>query len=316
MPFILGQRWISDTESELGLGTVVAIDSRMVTVLFLASGENRLYSINNAPITRVMFNEGDLITSHEGWQLRVDNVQKDEGVLVYTGTRIDSDEKNVSLREVFLDSKLTFNKPQDRLFAGQLDRMDRFALRYRALRFQYQQFGHQTSGLRGMRANLIPHQLYIAQEVGKRHHPRVLLADEVGLGKTIDAGMIIHQQLLAGRIERVLIIVPESLQHQWLVEMLRRFNLHFLLFDDSRYTESLHDSENPFETEQLAICSLDFVRCNKKRFDHLLEASWDMMVVDEAHHLVWSEKSPSRGIPSYRYAGSANSFSAVINRYP
>lgn len=63
--------------------------------------------------------------------------------------------------------------------------------------------------------------------MGKRHHPRVLLADEVGLGKTIEAGMIIHQQLLAGRIERVLIIVPESLQHQWLVEMLRRFNLHF-----------------------------------------------------------------------------------------
>ncbi|HGJ5862725.1 MAG TPA: RNA polymerase-associated protein RapA [Arsenophonus nasoniae] len=294
MPFILGQRWISDTESELGLGTVVAIDNRMVTLLFPASGENRLYSINDAPITRVMFNEGDLITSHEGWQLRVDNVQQDEGVLVYTGTRIDSDEKNVSLREVFLDSKLTFNKPQDRLFAGQLDRMDRFALRYRALRFQYQQFGHQTGGLRGIRANLIPHQLYIAHEVGKRHNPRVLLADEVGLGKTIEAGMIIHQQLLAGRIERVLIIVPESLQHQWLVEMLRRFNLHFSLFDDSRYTESLHDSENPFETEQLVICSLDFVRRNKKRFDHLLEASWDMMVVDEAHHLVWSEESPSR----------------------
>lgn len=217
MPFILGQRWISDTESELGLGTVVAIDSRMVTVLFPASGEHRLYSINHTPITRVIFNEGDLITSYEGWQLRVDNVQQDEGVLVYTGTRIDSDEKNISLREVFLDSKLTFNKLQDRLFAGQLDRIDCFALRYRAFRFQYQQFGHQIGGLRGMRANLIPHQLYIAQEVGKRHHPRVLLADEVGLGKTIETGMIIHQQLLAGRIERVLIIVPESLQHQWLV---------------------------------------------------------------------------------------------------
>lgn len=61
--------------------------------------------------------------------------------------------------------------------------------------------------------------------------------------------------------------------------MLRRFNLRFSLFDDSRYTESLHDSENPFETEQLVICSLDFVRRNKKRFDHLLEGSWDMMVV-------------------------------------
>ncbi len=66
MPFTLGQRWISDTESELGLGTVVALDARMVTLLFPAIGENRLYSRNDSPITRVMFNPGDTITSHEG----------------------------------------------------------------------------------------------------------------------------------------------------------------------------------------------------------------------------------------------------------
>ncbi|MBX6966504.1 RNA polymerase-associated protein RapA [Providencia rettgeri] len=294
MPFTLGQRWISDTESELGLGAVVAIDARMVTLLFPASGENRLYSRSDAPITRVMFNEGDTITSHEGWQLQVESIEEDKGLLTYIGTRLDTQEKDVSLREVFLDSKLTFNKPQDRLFAGQIDRMDRFALRYRARKFQSEQVKHQATGLRGIRASLIPHQLHIANEVGKRHHPRVLLADEVGLGKTIEAGMIIHQQLIAGRAERVLIIVPDSLQHQWLVEMLRRFNLRFSLFDDSRYSEAQHDSDNPFETEQLVLCSLDFVRRSKQRFDQLVEASWDMMVVDEAHHLQWSESAPSR----------------------
>lgn len=294
MPFTLGQRWISDTESELGLGAVVAIDTRMVTLLFPASGENRLYSRSDAPITRVMFNEGDTITSHDGWQLQVESIEEDKGLLTYIGTRLDTQETDVSLREVFLDSKLTFNKPQDRLFAGQIDRMDRFALRFRARKFQSEQVKHQATGLRGIRASLIPHQLHIANEVGKRHNPRVLLADEVGLGKTIEAGMIIHQQLIAGRAERVLIIVPESLQHQWLVEMLRRFNLRFSLFDDSRYSEAQHDSDNPFETEQLVLCSLDFVRRNKQRFDQLVEAGWDMMVVDEAHHLQWSEAAPSR----------------------
>ncbi|WP_272667918.1 RNA polymerase-associated protein RapA [Providencia sp. PROV117] len=294
MPFTLGQRWISDTESELGLGAVVAIDARMVTLLFPASGENRLYSSSDAPITRVMFNEGDTITSHEGWQLQVESIEEDKGLLTYIGTRLDTQETGVSLREVFLDSKLTFNKPQDRLFAGQIDRMDRFALRFRARKFQSEQVKHQATGLRGIRASLIPHQLHIANEVGKRHHPRVLLADEVGLGKTIEAGMIIHQQLMAGRAERVLVIVPDSLQHQWLVEMLRRFNLRFSLFDDSRYSEAQHDSDNPFETEQLVLCSLDFVRRNKQRFDQLVEAGWDMMVVDEAHHLQWSETAPSR----------------------
>ncbi|MEM8237016.1 RNA polymerase-associated protein RapA [Morganella morganii subsp. sibonii] len=294
MPFTLGQRWISDTESELGLGTVVSVDARMITLLFPATGENRLYAAADAPITRVMFNEGDTVTSHEGWQLSVTAVEESDGLLTYTGQRTDTGEDNVRLREVFLDSKLTFNKPQDRLFAGQIDRMDRFALRYRARKFLSEEYRRATSGLRGIRASLIPHQLFIANEVGKRHAPRVLLADEVGLGKTIEAGMIIHQQLMAGRAERVLVVVPESLQYQWLVEMLRRFNLRFSLFDDSRYTEAQHESDNPFETEQLVLCSLDFVRKSKPRFEHLAEAGWDMLVVDEAHHLVWSEDAPSR----------------------
>ncbi|NIY48073.1 RNA polymerase-associated protein RapA [Cedecea colo] len=294
MPFTLGQRWISDTESELGLGTVVAIDPRMVTLLFPATGENRLYARNDSPITRVMFNPGDTVTSHEGWQLKVDEVKEENGLLAYIGTRLDTEEAGTLLREVFLDSKLVFSKPQDRLFAGQIDRMDRFALRFRARKYQSEQYRQPWSGLRGMRTSLIPHQLNIAHDVGRRHAPRVLLADEVGLGKTIEAGMILHQQLLAGSAERVLIVVPETLQHQWLVEMLRRFNLRFALFDDERYAEAQHDSDNPFETEQLVICSLDFVRRSKQRLEHLCDAEWDLMVVDEAHHLVWSEEAPSR----------------------
>ncbi|QDY40954.1 RNA polymerase-associated protein RapA [Candidatus Pantoea soli] len=294
MVFTLGQRWISDTESELGLGTVVALDTRMVTLMFPATGENRLYARHDSPVTRVIFNPGDTVTSHEGWQMQVDEVRNENDLVTYIGTRLDTEENNVVLREVMLDSKLVFSKPQDRLFAGQLDRMDRFALRFRARKYQSEQYRLPVSGLRGMRTNLIPHQLHIAHDVGRRHAPRVLLADEVGLGKTIEAGMIIQQQLLAGRAERVLIVVPETLQHQWLVEMLRRFNLRFALFDDDRYTEAQHDSDNPFDTEQLIICSLDFVRRNKQRLELLTDADWDLLVVDEAHHLAWSEAAPSR----------------------
>lgn len=115
MPFTLGQRWISDTESELGLGTVVAMDARTVTLLFPSTGENRLYARSDSPVTRVMFNPGDTITSHEGWQLHIDEVKEENGLLVYVGTRLDTEETNVTLREVLLDSKLVFSKPQDRL---------------------------------------------------------------------------------------------------------------------------------------------------------------------------------------------------------
>ena len=88
--------------------------------------------------------------------------------------------KRTSPCVALLDSKLVFSKPQDRLFAGQIDRMDRFALRYRARKFQSEQYRMPWSGLRGQRTSLIPHQLHIAHDVGRRHAPRVLLADEVG----------------------------------------------------------------------------------------------------------------------------------------
>lgn len=294
MTFALGQRWISDTESDLGLGTVVALDARTVSLMFAASEENRVYARNDAPVTRVTFNVGDVIDSQEGWSLLVDEVSEDQGVLTYIGTRQDTEEQDVVLREIFLSHQIRFNKPQDKLFAGQIDRMDNFVLRYRALSNQYEQHKSPMRGLCGMRAGLIPHQLFIAHEVGRRYAPRVLLADEVGLGKTIEAGMIIHQQVLSGRAQRVLIVVPETLQHQWLVEMMRRFNLHFSIFDEERCIEAFAEADNPFDTQQLVLCSLDFLRKSRKRFEQALEGEWDLLVVDEAHHLEWSQDNPSR----------------------
>lgn len=294
MTFALGQRWISDTESDLGLGTVVALDARTVTLMFAASEENRVYARNDAPVTRVAFNVGDVIDSQEGWSLKVEQVVEDQALLSYIGVRQDNGEEGVVVREIMLSNQIRFNKPQDKLYAGQIDRMDNFVLRYRALMNQYEQHKSPMRGLCGMRAGLIPHQLYIAHEVGRRHAPRVLLADEVGLGKTIEAGMIIHQQVLAGRAERILIVVPETLQHQWLVEMMRRFNLHFSIFDEERCIEAFADSDNPFDTQQYVLCSLDFLRKSRKRFEQALEGEWDLLVVDEAHHLEWSPEQPSR----------------------
>lgn len=294
MTFTLGQRWISDTESDLGLGTVVEVDARTVTLMFVASEENRVYAKADAPVTRVLFNVGDTIEHQEGWSLKVEQVLDADGLLTYVGTRLDTEEHGVALREVFLNHQIRFNKPQDKLFAGQIDRMDNFVLRYRALNNQYQQHKSPMRGLCGMRAGLIPHQLYIAHEVGRRYAPRVLLADEVGLGKTIEAGMIIHQQVLSGRAARILIVVPETLQHQWLVEMMRRFNLHFSIFDEERCVEAYADADNPFDTAQYVLCSLDFLTKSRKRFEQAVESEWDLLVVDEAHHLEWSQEKPSR----------------------
>ncbi|WP_447078661.1 RNA polymerase-associated protein RapA [Shewanella algae] len=292
MPFALGQRWISDTESELGLGTVVQLEGRMVSLLFPATGENRMFSRNDAPLTRVIYNPGDQVKSHEDWTLTINSLDEKDGLVIYTGIHSETGEE-VQLRETLLDHNIRFNKPQDRLFAGQIDRLDRFGVRYAAQQLRHNLATSDLLGLQGPRVGLIPHQLWIAHEVGRRYAPRVLLADEVGLGKTIEAGLIIHQQLMTGRAERVLVIVPDTLRHQWLVEMLRRFNLRFAVFDEDRCIEAFADHDNPFYTEQLVICSLELLR-KKRRLDQALDADWDLMVVDEAHHLEWTEEAPSR----------------------
>ena len=286
--FVPGQRWISETEPELGLGTVIAYEHKRVTVLFIASSERRTYAADNAPLTRVRFVKGERVESVDGWSFVVRKVEEIDGMLVYIGA---DEAGEVRLDEVELDHFMQFNKPQDRLFAGQIDSSELFKLRYRTLLKIGELEQSPVQGLCGARASLIPHQLYIAHEVASRHAPRVLLADEVGLGKTIEAGLIIHHLLLTGRAERILILVPEALLHQWLVEMRRRFNLRFSLFDDERYAQ--HESGNPFQGEQLVLCGLDFFRDEPERREQAMAAGWDLCVVDEAHHLAWSEDNPS-----------------------
>ncbi len=293
MPFQPGQRWISDSESDQGLGTVTGIEHRFVNIVFTATGETRQYAKANAPLTRVIFNEGDLIPSHEGWKLKVESSSEEHGILTYHGIRQDTLEAT-SLKEVMIDHFIKFNKPHDRLLNSQVDRLDWFRLRKDCLRHQYEQQQSELMGLTGGRVSLIPHQLYIADEVGNRFAPRVLLADEVGLGKTIEAGLIIHQQLVSGRAKRILIIVPESLMHQWLVEMLRRFNLKFSIFDHDRCVETAGEDEcNPFSSEQLVLVNLGFITDNPKWYEALISEDWDLMVVDEAHHLNWQQDKPS-----------------------
>ncbi|WP_277372194.1 RNA polymerase-associated protein RapA [Pseudomonas sp. AA-38] len=284
-----GQRWISDSEAELGLGTILTEDGRLLTVLYPATGETRQYATRNAPLTRVRFAPGDEITHFEGWKLAVQEVEDVDGLLVYHG--LDAQHKPVSMPETQLSNFIQFRLASDRLFAGQIDPLAWFALRYHSLEHNSRLLQSSLWGLGGARAQPIAHQLHIARSVADRIAPRVLLADEVGLGKTIEAGLVIHRQLLSGRASRVLILVPENLQHQWLVEMRRRFNLDVALFDAERFMES--DASNPFEDCQLALVALEWLKDDEKAQDALFAAGWDLLVVDEAHHLVWHPEQAS-----------------------
>lgn len=313
--FIPGQRWVSNTESELGLGIVVEYEGRRVSLSFPASGEQRTYAEDNAPVSRVIYEIGDSVSDLDGNTLTITERHEEAGVIIYLGTNAEGIE--TQLHEIELDCFVQFSRPQDRLFAGQVDKNKRFELRYDTLQHLHRQQQSPVKGLVGPRVQLLPHQFFIADRVARRHAPRVLLADEVGLGKTIEAGLILHHQLTTGSASRALILVPDALIHQWLVEMLRRFNLHFTILDEARcqalqeLDANAEDDEfamlddlegepetdlsafNPFDSAQLVLCSLSFLTENSTRHAQAIEAGWDMLVVDEAHHLAWSETAVS-----------------------
>ncbi|MDD5227743.1 MAG: RNA polymerase-associated protein RapA [Methylococcales bacterium] len=301
--FTAGQRWISNTESELGLGLILETSFNRVSILFLACDEKRIYAVDNAPLTRVRFSIGDNIESVDDEKLTVLKVIENEGILTYVCTNEDGE--TVELEEMDLNHHSQFNKPQERLFTGQTDPNAWFSLRYETWQRLQHHAQSPVKGLLGGRAALIPHQIFIAHEAANRAAPRIMLADEVGLGKTIEAGLILHHRLLNGLSKRILIIVPESLLHQWLVEMLRRFNVKFSIFDEMRCLSEigddgfedeetdLYNQANPFLSEQLILCSQSFFSHYPQRQEQALDAGCDMVIVDEAHHLEWSEHAPS-----------------------
>ncbi|RYY79137.1 MAG: RNA polymerase-associated protein RapA [Moraxellaceae bacterium] len=301
--FAIGQRWLSDTESELGLGVLVDVDERTISILFPKSDETRVYARANAPLSRILFKQGDWFSDQDGQEWQVENAENVNGVMRYNVV-CPNGEQRKSMNETRLGANIQLARPLDRLLASQIESKEWYDLRIEALLMQSRMAISPLRGLLGPRVGLIPHQLYIAHEVGRRLAPRVLLADEVGLGKTIEAGLIIHQQLQTGRSERILILVPDSLQYQWMIEMRRRFNLQFSLFDLTR-TASIkeHDEEsNPFLTEQCIIASIDLLLDHDDLKQQALEAGFDLLVIDEAHHLTWHEDPETgEGVGNDRY---------------
>jgi ATP-dependent helicase HepA len=285
--FIPGQRWISTAEPELGLGTVLRVEGRGVQVLFAKSGVLRPYAADSAPLVRAEFRAGQRV-SGKGIAFLVERIEEREGLLVYRG-------EGRELHEGQLDDEQSVSQADDRLIGGRTDPVPHFELRLESLKRRAEARRSASWGLASARIGLVPHQLRVAGIAGARRPPRVLLADEVGLGKTIEAGMIIARQIATGRASRVLVLLPDTLVYQWFVELLRRFNLSFAIYDEER-CEALEQAgaeANPFEDEQLVIADFGFLEHSPKRAQQLLAASWDLLVVDEAHHLAWSPESAS-----------------------
>jgi ATP-dependent helicase HepA len=266
--FLIGQRWISESEPELGLGVIVEVESKTLVVFFPATNVERRYGTQTAPLRRLLFQAMDEIRLIDGSVHVVESVKEQAGQVSYVL------ERGVVIPEIQLSPTHSLSRPEERLFAGSLDSNEMFKLRYDVMLNQRKLFTSPVRGYIGGRLSLIPHQFYVANEVAGRPRPRVMLADEVGLGKTIEAGLILNRLLLTGLAERVLIVVPDSLVYQWFVEMLKKFGLSFATIN---FESKIEEGSNPFNDGQLFIASLKYLQATPWLQEFALQGEWDML---------------------------------------
>lgn len=134
--------------------------------------------------------------------------------------------------------------------------------------------------LSNSRTRILPHQIESTYTVVNSLHKRFLIADEVGLGKTIEAGLIIKELSYRYNYDRVCIVCPASLLYQWQHEMKSKFNEEFTIVDKKIYARH---KGNPWVLNKI-ICSIDFIK-NRTFVEKLSHVKWDTVIIDEAHRL-------------------------------
>ena len=157
----------------------------------------------------------------------------------------------------------------------------------------------------------LPHQLYALTRAMAEDQIRYLLADEVGLGKTIEAGLIFRELKLRGLVKRVLVVAPKGLVTQWVQEMQTHFGEEFRLLTPSEFSlwRNLTGSENIWRQFDQVVCPVDSIKSiekrrgwpkekleayNQERLGDLIDAGWDLIICDEAHRLGGSTEQVAR----------------------
>ena len=140
-----------------------------------------------------------------------------------------------------------------------------------------------TSVLSDAQVDLNPHQIEAALFAFRNPLSRgAILADEVGLGKTIEAGLFIDQSWAEGK-HRILVIVPANLRKQWGQELADKFFLPSVILEARTFNDTIRVGNlNPFQQDAVILCSYQFVR---KKEPYIRQTQWDLVVIDEAHRL-------------------------------
>lgn len=307
--FKLGQRFVSQSEPDLGLGVVSEVQGRTVKFNFPLVGQVRLYRVDNAPVDRFILQPGETAKSEKGVSFVIESVREADELVIYIGRGgREMKESDLTAKQMARPSdlfreltKIGVESPEKNVNKDVSAKA--FNRRRRAMELYCKWLSSPVRGMIGPRVSMIPHQYYLCHRaMSTSSLPRLMLSDEVGLGKTIEAGMIWHALKARGRVSRTLIIVPETLKHQWMIEMKRRFNQLFTLVDEG-YVRGLfigvskdETKPNPFMQSNDIIVSIEFLMAQPALIEDVLKCTWDMTIIDEAHHLVCED-----GFTSHEY---------------
>lgn len=276
IPFALGQRWINTAVPELGTGIIIEIEHKTVLVQFPFSDKTMTFSKISAPLKRAIFSIGDEVHLLDDRKVVIAAVlENGDQTLSYQFAA-------ESVHEGQISFAINIDHPEEKIFNGMCDSSSYFSMRMETLKNHSIYNASPVKGHFGGRIDLFAHQQYVVDKICKDFIPRSLLADEVGLGKTIEAGMTIHRLIIRNMVERVLIILPEALVVQWYLELARKYNLLFTIINQNTYIE---ENSFPFLDNQFVITTFNFLKGSSMAQSMLEDSNWDMLVVDEAHHL-------------------------------
>ncbi len=274
-----GDRLTHRFNPELGPGQVVEVRGRNVVVNFPDSGQTLSLATSSDALVRLALIPGA--------RARLEGTNETVVVSFCEGgvCRLE-DGRAVPVSGLWpLPAELP---PAERLARGQVDSYDDFLNRMDGLRLQRIRQAGGLGSFLGGRIQLFPHQLYAAERACHSDPVRWLLADEVGLGKTVEACLILNRLLQTGRADRTLVVAPETLTLQWLGELWRKYHQVFVLLDEKRLADVARDHGpdfNPFDVHRRVIVGLDTLASRRRLTEQAVEAGVDLLVVDEAHHL-------------------------------
>jgi ATP-dependent helicase HepA len=294
--FLKGMKIVHRAQGGWGVGHVLAVSEdppRLSAEFPGRPGGPVMLSSRDAALARFRFAPESAALLADGTAARVLRALAGPSGDLYRYTVEVAGKKPQIRSEADLRAPAPREGPAEQLTSGRWGAPEDFELRAETVKLDLERRADALGALFASRVYVKPHQVSVAHQVLSAPQPRFVLADEVGLGKTIEAGLVLSALLHAGLVKRCLVVAPSHLTVQWLAELFHKFNLLFALMDPDRAkddreaaeAEAPDDDASPWGRHPLVITSLEWLSRSKEEAKSAAAAGWDLVVIDEAHHL-------------------------------